>query len=518
MSLSGPRKILNAQVYRNIGWPAPDQRASVWWLTKSPLASWEDRVKVFNAALGVRESAGESGCSSCHVATFNTPLAAELREIVLAARREVEAPASRPDDSREITLSVEEPLPFVAELHHEEVEGHHAWVGVREGAIAVFDRVENDVVRRLVNGAAPLSIASTPWEEVANIVGKLGAAGLIRGLTGYRERSNVDIHRFSRMHLTRACQLECVHCYSDSSPRVDRSNELPTDRWLQYVEDFAAIGGERVLFTGGEALLHEGCVPLMAAAHDAGLHVTLFSNGIRVRRLADEIAACVDEVQISMDGPDAESNDAVRGRNTFNHITRAIDALAASGTRTRIGMTVFPSTWRNWAEKFSLVRDRYANYPNIIFKLSYGVMPYGRGVTVDPTRQATKAEIDAFLIEVNGDNGPQITRSKSGCGYAEQIVVGPDGGVHPCHLLDGAICHLDDMPLIDIVRLLHGIVREVDVDHIEGCRTCEIRYLCGGNCRVVSSQQTGSRLVTNCTPAEKQDKYRNLVRSFASAV
>ncbi len=174
-----------------------------------------------------------------------------------------------------------------------------------------------------------------------------------------------------------------------------------------------------------------------------------------------------------------------------------------------------PSTWRTWVENFEAVRRRYRDSPNITFKLSYGVMSYGRGTEIDGREVASKAEVDAFLASVNGDTSPQITRRVTGCGYAEQVVVAPDGGVHPCHLLDGAICHLDDMPLTEIVQLIGGLAQQIDVDHVEGCSTCEIRYLCGGSCRVLASRAKGSRLITSCTPAKKQEKYRNLVRSFA---
>jgi radical SAM protein with 4Fe4S-binding SPASM domain len=280
------------------------------------------------------------------------------------------------------------------------------------------------------------------------------------------------------------------------------------------VDDFAAQGGERVLLTGGEALLHDGCLEIMAASRESGLHVTLFSNGILVPKRAAEIHAVADQIQISLDGPDAESNDEIRGRNSFKHILRALDSLAELGTPTRIGMTVLPLRWQTWVEHFHVIRDRYAAYPNITFKLSYGVMAYGRGASLDATQVATKREVDSFLSEVNGDMSPQITRYSPGCGYAEQVVVGPDGTIYPCHLLDAPVCNIDDAPLPEIVALLAGLARQVDVDHVEGCRDCEIRYLCGGSCRVLASRATGSRLLTTCTPEKKAQKYRNLVASF----
>jgi radical SAM protein with 4Fe4S-binding SPASM domain len=352
------------------------------------------------------------------------------------------------------------------------------------------------------------------WNEVSGAISLLATSGLIRGLAGYRDRKPSGVTVFARLHLTKACQLECAHCYADSSPHVDRGNELPTERWRTFIDGFAALGGKQVLFTGGEALMHSGCVELMAAARAHGMKVTLFSNGLLVNKLAERIHPLVDLVQISIDGPDAESHDAIRGRNSFKHAISAIDRLAELGTPTRLGMTIVPSTWSNWIEKFPQLRKRYAWAPNVTFNFTYGVMPHGRGSQIDPTETASREEVHDFLAEVNGAS-PQITRYMSSCGYADQLVIGPDGSVYPCHLLDGKICHIDDMPVRDIVELVTGFATQVDVDHVEGCKTCEIRYLCGGTCRVLDSKETGSRLVTTCTPEDKRRIYARMARDFA---
>jgi radical SAM protein with 4Fe4S-binding SPASM domain len=469
--------------------------------------------------LDINQGSGCAGCPTKNVGGTSAEfLRQELRELVrrsvAAGADAIEYPTGGPLD---LTLAFDEPIPFVKELHHETVGSHHVWVGVGEAALAVLDAKQHDLMSRLVRGAPPRQVAAESaegWDAVSAVISKVAAAGLVQGLAGYRDRTPLKVGRFSRLHLTRSCQLECAHCYADSSPRVDRTGELPTSRWLRFLQDFAAQGGERALFTGGEALLHEGCLELMGAARELGLYVTLFSNGILIPRLADEVHATVDQVQISLDGPDAGSNDAIRGRNSFKHAIRALDALAERGTETRVGMTVDPSTWSNWVAKLDQIRERYAAAPNVSFRLSYGVMNYGRGVQFDNKEVAPKQEVDAFLDEVNGDTPPQITRHKSGCGYGEQVVVGPDGTVYPCHLLDGPVCHIDDMELTEIIELLTGFVRMVDVDHVEGCRTCEIRYLCGGSCRVLAGRAMGSRLLTTCTPEKKRDKYRNLVAAF----
>lgn len=467
---------------------------------------------------------GSTGCGTCPskaqpLNAAATSLEEEFRAIVRRAAAESAEQVSLTDDTaKALNLAFDSPVPLVAELHHEVIRGSHVWVGVREGAAAVADDAQHRLISDLVAGETPHDLADVVgWEEVSRTLSLLASSGLLRGLSGYRDRKPVGVSRFARLHLTRACQLECAHCYADSSPSVDRSNELSTERWRRFIDEFAAQGGKRVLFTGGEALMHDGCLELMAAARGHGLHVTLFSNGLLVKKVASQLHSLVDEMQISIDGPDAESHDAIRGRNSFKHAVAAVDALAAQGTPTRIGMTMVPSTWKTWVEKLDLLRNRWAWSPHVTFNLTYGVMAHGRGAHIDPTEQVSPAEARAFVAEVN-QVSPQITRYMTGCGYADQLVLGPDGTVYPCHLLDGRICHVDDMPLGDIVALVKGVAKQVDVDHVDGCSTCEIRYLCGGTCRVRDSKNTGSRLVTTCTAEKKHDFYVKLVDSFEQQV
>lgn len=454
----------------------------------------------------------------------------ELGEIVArgrtaqAAARGNGTPAPAPSD--ELTLSRHEALPLVPELTHRLVDDKYVWVGVRQGTVAVLSSADHELMLRLRAGVPPSRVQDAlgetlglseadAWGRLSDLLGRLAASGLIQGIQGHHEHKAATPERFARFHLTQACQLQCTHCYADSSPYVDRSGELSTERWRRLAIDFAANGGEQVLFTGGEALIHRGCLELMRTCKENGLYVTLFTNGILVARHAREIHKWADKVQVSLDGPNAETNDEIRGRGMFQKILRAIDLLLEQGTPTRIGMTVAPSRWETWRAEFSRIAERYARYPHVEFKLSYGIMQYGRGTSIDASAPNDRETIDWFIDRVNGHEGPKVTRFRSGCGYGEQLVVGPTGTVYPCHLLDAPVCHIDDYPVPEIISVLRGLIGQVDVDHVEGCNTCEIRYLCGGGCRVLGSRQTGSRLVTTCTPADKLQKYRNLVRGFS---
>lgn len=475
----------------------------------------------------------QSCCSRDGHSAQEDSLLRELQDIVERSRKEagtvssVFAPHGN-SDRFEATFRLDEPLALVAERHHQPVDSMHAWVGVKEGALAILDQDDHELFLRLERGETPAALRRAlaaanavseedAWANIARVIGRIARGGLLRDLQGHTDRGKIPSpNRFARFHLTKACQLTCAHCYADSSPLVDRHNELSTERWQRLLVDFANNGGEQLLLTGGEALLHPGCLELMQLARKRSMKVTLFTNGLLVPRYVNEINTYADTVQVSLDGPDAATNDLIRGHNTYGHILKAIDLLVSGGTPTRIGMTVVPSMWAVWKERFELFASRYAQYSNVEFRLNYGVMQYGRGTEIGGIDNQDPEDVNRFLARINRRDGAKITRVRTGCGYAEQLVVGPDGTIYPCHLLDGPVCHIDDMPLPEIVELLLGLIRQTDVDHVEGCSTCEIRYLCGGTCRVLGSHATGSRLITDCTPEEKFRKYQRLASTFAT--
>jgi radical SAM protein with 4Fe4S-binding SPASM domain len=179
-------------------------------------------------------------------------------------------------------------------------------------------------------------------------------------------------------------------------------------------------------------------------------------------------------------------------------------------------MSVMEQNWDSWKTGFSEFSSRYAN-SGVDFRLGLGITHYGRAEDFPETLNAeqTQPTVEALLAGLPGNSlGSRITRRTTGCGYFEQFVVGPRGHVYPCHLLDHAIGHVDDRPVAEFTRLLYEMAGYLDVDHTEGCSACDIRYLCGGTCRVMNGQKTGSRLITTCTPEQRHRKYRNLISMY----
>jgi MoaA/NifB/PqqE/SkfB family radical SAM enzyme/SAM-dependent methyltransferase len=147
---------------------------------------------------------------------------------------------------------------------------------------------------------------------------------------GYR----AGIFRLARpamvmLAVTYRCQCACRHCGVLSS-RLDEGEELTTEELRGVIDSLAEMRVSMVNFFGGEPLLREDLVDLVAYAHGRGLDTRVDTNGLLltddvVRRLK---SAGLDEIYISLDSSEAEEHDGNRGVQGCHE--KAIEAIRRS--------------------------------------------------------------------------------------------------------------------------------------------------------------------------------------------
>lgn len=79
-------------------------------------------------------------------------------------------------------------------------------------------------------------------------------------------------------NLTDRCNLTCSNSYSRSAPDRDTSEELLIPEALALIDDFSAMGGPLILFSGGEPLLRKNIWDLASHARDMTVYQTLQST------------------------------------------------------------------------------------------------------------------------------------------------------------------------------------------------------------------------------------------------
>jgi len=131
--------------------------------------------------------------------------------------------------------------------------------------------------------------------------------------------------------LTYACNLECIHCLSSSGRRDPR--ELDTPQAKAVIDELRRLQVFYVNIGGGEPMVRRDFFEIVSHAVDNGVGVKFSTNGAFIDADAARRLAAMDylDIQISIDGADEPTNDAVRGAGSFATARRAMDNLAASG-------------------------------------------------------------------------------------------------------------------------------------------------------------------------------------------
>ena len=207
--------------------------------------------------------------------------------------------------------------------------------------------------------------------------------------------------------LTYACNLQCVHCLSSSGRRDPR--ELTTAQARRIIDELHDLQVFYVNIGGGEPTIRSDFFELVDYAISRGVGVKFSTNGSRIDATVARRLAATDylDVQISIDGMDAATNDAVRGEGSYAMARAAMDHLAAAG---------FPKF------KLSVVVTRHNAGQLDDFKRladSYGAQlrltrlrPSGRGADtwheLHPT-QAQQRDVYKWLL----DNGEQVLTGDS---------------------------------------------------------------------------------------------------------
>ena len=131
--------------------------------------------------------------------------------------------------------------------------------------------------------------------------------------------------------LTYACNLACVHCLSSSGRRDPR--ELTTAEAMAVVDELAGMRVFYVNIGGGEPTIRRDFYDLVDYCVSRQVGVKFSTNGttMTVERARWLAGASYVDVQISIDGATAETNDAVRGEGSYAAARRAMDLLAEAG-------------------------------------------------------------------------------------------------------------------------------------------------------------------------------------------
>ena len=148
-----------------------------------------------------------------------------------------------------------------------------------------------------------------------------------------RDRQRAGTQRLG-LHLTDRCQLDCDHCLRDPGAEP---LDLPLAIALRAIDDARSLYGiTRVSLTGGEPTLHPDFFAIVDAMAARRMRWDMVTNGHRFDRVVERLdtparRGSLAQIVVSIDGPDAQSHDDIRGPGSFRDAMAAVALAATEG-------------------------------------------------------------------------------------------------------------------------------------------------------------------------------------------
>ena len=312
---------------------------------------------------------------------------------------------------------------------------------------------------------------------------------------------------------TKKCNLNCVHCYRESSFNVDTSNELTTEKGKKLIGEISKAGFRLLILSGGEPLLRNDIFELIGIAREAGIMPAMGTNGtLLTKEVARELLqAGLRGVAISVDSLDKEYHDQFRGQpGALEKAQEGIENALSAGLRVQINMTV---TEKNQEEFDKIVS--YYEKKGVHAIHPFFLVPTGRALSIEEESLKEKAYFSMIQrvlnlqsstsLELKPTCAPQFMPMAKELGIAQRFTRGCLAGTAYCCILPEGQVNICPYLPVEV-----GNVREKSFDQIwesspvfqelrnfkkyEGaCGKCGYVNICGG-CRARAFYYKGSYL------------------------
>ena len=269
--------------------------------------------------------------------------------------------------------------------------------------------------------------------------------------------------------VTYNCNLRCKMC--PFWKRSSRDSTLEQEKAiLKRVYDCGACG---IAFEGGEPLLRNDLVEILAFSRSLPLHTSIITNGTLLESRIDEIAPYVNGVvYVSVDGME-RTHDAIRGvGGSFRKAVRGISAAIEKASVT-INTTVM-------AENIDEIEDLVCLAKELGTKISVAVAHEYCNVNASSAAIGKTSKIAHKLMEMKREGYPIVNsigylkvmaKDKSWqCKPWTMVNIDPDGNVVlPCYVHND---YASSVPIFE--GGIRGAVSNFDWKKIKNCQRCSL--------------------------------------------
>jgi len=162
-------------------------------------------------------------------------------------------------------------------------------------------------------------------------------------------------------YITYRCNAFCSFCHFGNHDRYKDSPFASRNDFEKNVSELAELGVKFIDLTGGEPLLHKDIHHFAEYAHNLKMQTSITTNALLYPKIAEKLAGQINLLHFSLDSPDADEHNSIRGVDCYNSVLKSIDIAKSLGEYPDILFTVTNDTYKKLprmheiAEKHGLV-------------------------------------------------------------------------------------------------------------------------------------------------------------------
>jgi len=307
---------------------------------------------------------------------------------------------------------------------------------------------------------------------------------------GFFEESNTETTlKAAYLHLTDRCNLNCLGCYSFVENRNSK-DVLPFEKICLIIDQLKENGVEQIVFSGGEPFIRKDIMDICKYVKETAKieFLSVITNGTMSYEKHIDALQYIDVLNISIDGYN-ENTQFIRDKGIMKKIISNIELL-----KPYVQVNLIATIHKQNVQ----YTNEYLEFANSLgVKLSFSIF------TVDPNDEVFKdyifdnkslvdfskkiVTLDESIPILDMPTGEVCLSCRGNCEVGKEIVsISSDGSIYPCHMLHDEQLKLGNAledKLYDVLHSEDNIFNELNVESVNGCSTCEYRYLCGAGCR-----------------------------------
>jgi len=295
---------------------------------------------------------------------------------------------------------------------------------------------------------------------------------------------------------TSQCNLKCMHCYNASGrPRAD---ELDHEQALLVAKKLIEKKVDAVNFGGGECPLRPDFFKICKMLHDAGIKLSLTTNGLTYKRV-EPFVDLFNDIGVSIDFSDAQKHDAFRGlKGAYAKAVEAIRFFVSRGMNTEI-VTCINKLNCDEAELnklYCLAKELGVNYWRLNRYKPLGREGFKDSLKLSPEDVKMSYNYLASLMADSPVPDPLFALtgkkvSSCPCGTTS-FRIQPNGEVTPCIYLKVSGGNILAKPIDEIMDSpAFFAIRNRDLTSTK-CESCHLKNSCKGGCAGAAYAEYGS--------------------------